>query len=185
MADYYPLIERAVSGLDKNTGENRRALYERARTALVNQLRGVDPALNESDITRERLALEESIRKVEAEAAKRARGEAGDGEEPRPSLRDHGLRDFRDSVADAQGLGDAAAQANRSARATYDAVPSDVPQPAEYDRAKSEPYFEPRPADAFEQPPDQESHRDAPRTYDYDAEHAAPPEASWRPPASG
>jgi len=34
------------------------------------------------------------------------------------------LRDFRDSMADAQGLGDAAAQANRSARATYDAVPT-------------------------------------------------------------
>src|SRR5471032_3079595 len=99
MADYYPLIARAVTGLDKNTGENRRALYERARTALVNQLRSVEPALNESDITRERLSLEESIRKVEAEASRRARSDAGEGEEPRPYLRDHGLRDFRDSVA--------------------------------------------------------------------------------------
>ena len=70
MADYYPLISRAVAGLDKNNGENRRALYERARAALLAQLRGVTPALNESDITRERLALEESIRKVEAEAAR-------------------------------------------------------------------------------------------------------------------
>ncbi len=73
MADYYPLIARAVSGLDKNTGENRRALYDRARAALVSQLRGVEPALDETDITRERLALEEAIRKVEAEAAKRPR----------------------------------------------------------------------------------------------------------------
>jgi len=73
MADYYPLISRAVAGLEKNTGEARRALYERARTALVAQLRGVTPALGESDITRERLALEEAIRKVEAEAARRAR----------------------------------------------------------------------------------------------------------------
>ena len=71
MADYYPLIARAVAGLEKNTGENRRALYERARTALVAQLRGVDPALDESEITRERLALEEAIRKVEAEAARK------------------------------------------------------------------------------------------------------------------
>src|SRR5947209_11903736 len=70
MADYYPLISRAVAGLEKNNGENRRALYERARAALLAQLRGVTPALNESDITRERLALEESIRKVEAEAAR-------------------------------------------------------------------------------------------------------------------
>src|SRR5207244_7314896 len=70
MADYYPLISRAVAGLEKNNGEARRALYERARAALLAQLRGVTPALNESDITRERLALEESVRKVEAEAAR-------------------------------------------------------------------------------------------------------------------
>ena len=73
MADYHPLIARAVAGLEKNTGENRRALYERARAALVAQLRGVVPALDESEITRERLALEEAIRKVEAEAARNAR----------------------------------------------------------------------------------------------------------------
>ena len=73
MADYHPLIARAVAGLDKNTGENRRALYERARLALVAQLRGVAPALEESEITRERLSLEEAIRKVEAEAARQAR----------------------------------------------------------------------------------------------------------------
>src|SRR3982074_2290518 len=77
MADYYPLIARAVAGLEKSTGEARRALYERARTALVTQLRGVTPTLSESDITRERLALEEAIRKVEAEAARRSRTEAG------------------------------------------------------------------------------------------------------------
>jgi hypothetical protein len=73
MADYHPLIARAVSGLEKNSGENRRALYERARVALVAQLRGVVPALEESEITRERLSLEEAIRKVEAEAARQAR----------------------------------------------------------------------------------------------------------------
>lgn len=73
MADYYPLIARAVAGLAINSGENRRALYERARTALIGQLRSVEPPLSESDITRERLALEEIIRKVESEAAQRAR----------------------------------------------------------------------------------------------------------------
>ncbi|MFY9829759.1 MAG: hypothetical protein WAK69_14360, partial [Rhodoplanes sp.] len=64
MANYYPLIAKAVAGLEKNTGESRRILYERARNALVTQLRSVTPPLNESDITRERLALEETIRKV-------------------------------------------------------------------------------------------------------------------------
>ncbi len=75
MADYYPLIARAVAGLERNTGDARRALYERARTALVAQLRGVTPALTESDVTRERLALEEAIRKVEAESARQNLGE--------------------------------------------------------------------------------------------------------------
>jgi hypothetical protein len=85
MADYHPLIARAVAGLEKNTGEERRALYERARKALVTQLRGVVPALSEADITRERLALEEAIRKVEAEAARQPRETARS--EPQPSQR--------------------------------------------------------------------------------------------------
>src|SRR4051794_33413356 len=76
MADYHPLIARAVAGLERNTGEERRKLYERARTALVAQLRGVVPALDESEITRERLALEEAIRKVEADSARHARESA-------------------------------------------------------------------------------------------------------------
>jgi hypothetical protein len=74
MADYYPLVAKAIAGLERNTGEGRRALYERARSALVAQLRGMsDPALTEAEITRERLSLEEAIRKVEAEAARRPR----------------------------------------------------------------------------------------------------------------
>src|SRR5450432_2426750 len=145
MADYYPLISRAVAGLEKNTGENRRALYERARSALVSQLRGVEPAPEESEITHERLALEESIRKVEAEAARRVRPDDGGAyeppsrEEPRPTLRDQGLRGFRDDMAAAEGLGDAAAEANRSARATYEAVPGDYPpHPGENEHAEPE-----------------------------------------------
>src|SRR5438309_5153986 len=74
MADYYPLIARAIAGLDPSApGEARRALYERARAALIAQLRSVQPPLTESEITRERLSLEEAVRKVESEAAQRAR----------------------------------------------------------------------------------------------------------------
>lgn len=73
MADYYPLIARAISGLDPSApAESRRALYERARTALISQLRGVQPALSEAEITRERLALEDAVRRVEADAVRRA-----------------------------------------------------------------------------------------------------------------
>jgi hypothetical protein len=86
MADYYPLVAKAVAGLEKNTGEGRRALYERARTALVAQLRGMnDPPLTEAEITRERLALEEAIRKVEAEAARRGRSDAPRPEPAKPA----------------------------------------------------------------------------------------------------
>ena len=73
MTDYYPLLARAIAGLEKSTSEGRRALYERARAALIAQLRGVQPPLSESEITRERLSLEEAVRKVESEAAQRAR----------------------------------------------------------------------------------------------------------------
>src|SRR5271169_71254 len=76
MADYHPLIARAVEGLGTGSGEARRSLYERARAALVSQLRGIDPPLSEADITRERLALEDAIRKVEAETARRSRAES-------------------------------------------------------------------------------------------------------------
>jgi hypothetical protein len=78
MADYHPLITRAVEGLGTSTAEARRTLYERARTALVGQLRGVKPPLSEAEITRERLALEDAIRKVEAESVRKGRTE------PRP-----------------------------------------------------------------------------------------------------
>jgi hypothetical protein len=86
MTDYQPLIARAIEGLGKSTGEARRTLYERARSALVTQLRSVEPALSESEITRERLSLEEAIRKVEADAARKARMEARTEPrfEPRP-----------------------------------------------------------------------------------------------------
>ena len=75
MADYHPLIARAVEGLENSTGEARRSLYERARAALVSQLRSMEPALSEADITRERLALEDAIRKVEAESVRKTRSE--------------------------------------------------------------------------------------------------------------
>ena len=144
MADYQPLIARAVNGLDQNTGENRRALYERARGALINQLRSVEPALDESDITRERLALEEAIRKVEAEAVKRAQPDAAVAAEQQKSLADQGLHGFRATVADAEGLGDAAAAANRSAHEVYEAMPGDhPPQTADGGPPPAEHYFEP------------------------------------------
>jgi hypothetical protein len=74
MADYYSLITRAVAGLDPDEpGESRRALYKRARAALLAQLRTINPPFTEAEIRREQLALEEAVRRVEGEAAQRAR----------------------------------------------------------------------------------------------------------------
>ena len=66
MADYYPLLERAVSSLPESTPETRRVIYERARKALLNQLRNVQPAVPESYINRENQALNLSIAQLEA-----------------------------------------------------------------------------------------------------------------------
>ncbi len=94
MADYYPLIARAIAGLDPSApGESRRALYERARSALIAQLRSVEPPLSEFEITRERLSLEEAVRKVESEAAQRAReARSGGGGDPTRSRASNALR---------------------------------------------------------------------------------------------
>jgi hypothetical protein len=145
MADYYPLISRAVAGLENNTGENRRVLYERARAALVNQLRGIDPPLEESDITRERLALEEAIRKVEAEAAKRPEVHEEVPQAPPSAPHSEGMRGFRETVAEADSLGGAAAQARRSAGEFYEAVPGGEQRPPANDggSGRSVHYFEP------------------------------------------
>ncbi|MEZ5840492.1 MAG: hypothetical protein R3D02_08700 [Hyphomicrobiales bacterium] len=72
MADYYAVLKRALSGLPNNTGEARRAVYDKARNALVNQLKAIEPPLKPSEITRQRLDLEEAIRRVESEAANAA-----------------------------------------------------------------------------------------------------------------
>jgi hypothetical protein len=69
MADYYPVLKRAISSLPAGSGEARRAVYERARSALLRQLNTYDPPLSPAEVTDQRLALEECIRRVESEVA--------------------------------------------------------------------------------------------------------------------
>jgi len=66
MADYYPLIARAVEGLSQQNPEARRAVYERARRALTTQLRSLHPPLSEAEIDHETVALEGAIQRLEA-----------------------------------------------------------------------------------------------------------------------
>ena len=69
MADYKELLRRAVEALPENNGAARRAVYEKARAALVGQLRAINPPLPARDITSHRLQLEDCIRQVEQEAS--------------------------------------------------------------------------------------------------------------------
>jgi hypothetical protein len=67
MTDYDTVICDAVSGLPSKTYEARRALYERARTALRTTLGNRDPTLSEAELAKEHSAFEAAIRKVETE----------------------------------------------------------------------------------------------------------------------
>src|SRR6476469_4580273 len=80
MADYKELLRRAVEALPENNGAARRAVYEKARAALVGQLRAINPPLAARDITTHRLQLEDCIRQVEQEASEA--NIAGLGAEP-------------------------------------------------------------------------------------------------------
>lgn len=67
MADFYPILARAVAGLPDTSPTARQAIYDRARAALVAQLRGLDPPLGEAEIMRERLSLDEAVARIEAD----------------------------------------------------------------------------------------------------------------------
>lgn len=69
MADYYSLISRAIAALPQSTLDARQAVYERARKALNNQLRNIQPPVAEADINAESRALEEAITRLELEIA--------------------------------------------------------------------------------------------------------------------
>ncbi|HRE19522.1 MAG TPA: hypothetical protein PKW21_00610 [Rhabdaerophilum sp.] len=65
MADYYPLLSRAVAGLADQPAEAREPIYARARDALERQLRGFEPPLAEESIRAELDDLAAAIRRIE------------------------------------------------------------------------------------------------------------------------
>ncbi|MDP3314771.1 MAG: hypothetical protein Q8M47_01745 [Devosia sp.] len=84
MADYKELLRRAVEALPENNGAARRAVYEKARAALVGQLRAINPPLAARDITAHRLQLEDCIRQVEQEASEAVIAGLGSSKEEAP-----------------------------------------------------------------------------------------------------
>src|ERR1700683_2562680 len=151
MTDYHPLIARAVDGLAKNTGDARRAVYERARSALVAQLRGVEPALSESDITNARRGIPEPTGPARTEPRFEMRSQpasspaapslprvdlAADNEKPKSTARSRilqartspldraGLRRSRGTEDEPDVLGAAIAKAAQTARDPHDSYES-------------------------------------------------------------
>lgn len=69
MAEYYPLLAKAVGSLPNSTPETRRVVYERARKALIGQLRTLHPPVPDEDIERESVELDRAIARIEDELA--------------------------------------------------------------------------------------------------------------------
>lgn len=86
MAEYYPLLAKAVAGLPNPTPEMRRAVYERARKALLAQLLSLEPPLGEADVARETEALDGAVARLEAELGARNGRAAEKPEAVAPSM---------------------------------------------------------------------------------------------------
>jgi hypothetical protein len=67
MAEYYPLLAKAVAALPNSTPETRRVVYERARRALLGQLQNLQPPISPADLARETEALDAAVAKLEGE----------------------------------------------------------------------------------------------------------------------
>ena len=67
MADYYPILARAVSRLATNNAQARQELYEHARKVLAAQLRIHDPQFSAPETISERIAFEAASLRLEAE----------------------------------------------------------------------------------------------------------------------
>ena len=67
MADYYPLLRKAVDALDRPGRDERFEVYERARRTVVNRLRGGDSPWSDADIEAQIIALDDAVRRIERE----------------------------------------------------------------------------------------------------------------------
>ena len=113
MADYRSILDRAIDGLQNNTEEARRAIYEKARSALMRQLSSLQPALSPAEISKQRLQLEEAVRETEGKFT--------------------GVGALEDAVSDALSDLDLSEDAN-----IVEAEPAALPEPA----APAEPVVE-------------------------------------------
>ena len=72
--DYYPALERAVSGLATNNARARQELYEHARKVLVTHLNRSNLKRSPQEIKSARMAFETAVQRVEAKFLLKSRG---------------------------------------------------------------------------------------------------------------
>lgn len=82
MADYYPVLARAVAQLPNDDAKARQELYNNARRIIEIQLRKQGPQQSTQKFQRERAALERAISRLEQESPPRRPSRAS---EPKPT----------------------------------------------------------------------------------------------------
>lgn len=85
MARYYQLLTRAVGNLSSSTAEARKAVYQRARMALLSKLRAAQPPVTDTAVAAEEYALDGAIQRLEAQIEKVSQELAGSALAPRPA----------------------------------------------------------------------------------------------------
>lgn len=191
MAEYYALLTRAVGALPRNDEASRREIYVKARSALIKQLKAIDPPLPAAEISKQRLALEDAIRRVEREAVEAAAAAMLSEEEitrraeqalaealntgPEPAAPPQSSPPGHESEAYAHDADDAAAYESSPDREASE------PQPQDDDTAFAEVVTPPvRPRAAPRAAPSQAPFERAPNVTDVEA--MPPPPPSSRPP---
>ena len=110
--------------MEQSTVDTRRTIYDRARAAMVAQLRSLTPPLRESAINLEQLALDSAIRKVEAQSLCRS------ATPPQPSVRQFDpsprpIRETGDKQAEMSNEHDVLPQNSTRARSLLVMLPND------------------------------------------------------------
>lgn len=175
MAEYYAVLSKAVAGLESSSAEARRAVYDKARNALIGQLKAIDPPLPTAEISRQRLELEEAIRRVERETSSVPAGapvrvaapqpsEAHPGGPPRSSPKDV----FRRAIQDAERGKGEPVRAATPGRDDADWAGETPPPPVS--PARQAAAYAPPPRAPVAEPPLAEGPELAPN-YDYDWEN--------------
>lgn len=161
MADFVAVLRRAIDSLDNNTPEARAALYDKARGALMSQLRALDPPLSEEELAQQAEGLDLAIARLEEEYSGAGEtheetdlyaGESG-GEpesEPEPD------REAEEEAEEVGSLAAAEATSNRTA-----GRPSGAPAPS--NGGQQRPVRPSRPAEAptYDTPAYDPSHMDS------------------------